>query len=359
MKIKSDGSGPILCLGIESSCDETAAAVVLGGRTVLSNVIASQIDLHREYGGVVPEIASRLHVEAVLPVIDSALKESGRSLEEIDLIAVTHGPGLIGALLVGLCAAKGLAFTLDKPFVGVNHIEGHILANLIDHPELEPPFITLVVSGGHSHIIKVHHDYSFEVVARTRDDAAGEAFDKIARECGLGYPGGPLIDKTSTGGNPLAIRFPRTRFPDGSLDFSFSGVKTAALNYLNNLRMKAQSSGLLLEDILNYPDFTASFQHAIIEVLADHTFEAASKYSMSTVCIAGGVSANRSLRSAMKQRAEAQNIRLYIPSPVYCTDNAAMIACAGTFSYLHGRRDGPDLNAFASLDIEKVDQAVK
>lgn len=353
MSIENEKFEQFLCLGIESSCDETAASVVLGGRTVLSNVIASQIDLHRAYGGVVPEIASRLHVEAILPVIDSALKAAGKKPEEIDLIAVTHGPGLIGALLVGVCAAKGLAFTLDKPFVGVNHIEGHILANLIDHPELEPPFISLVVSGGHSHIIIVKHDYSFEVVARTRDDAAGEAFDKIARESGLGYPGGPLIDKMSAGGNPMAIRFPRTRFPGGSLDFSFSGVKTAALNYLNNLRMKAQASGLTLEDILDYPDFAASFQYAIVEVLADHTFEAAVKYSMQTVCIAGGVSANRSLRSAMKRRAEEKGIKLYIPSSVYCTDNAAMIACAGTYSYLHGRFDGPELNAFASLEIGK------
>ncbi|MHB1453205.1 MAG: tRNA (adenosine(37)-N6)-threonylcarbamoyltransferase complex transferase subunit TsaD [Saccharofermentanales bacterium] len=353
MDIRSEDFEQFLCLGIESSCDETAASVVLGGRTVLSNIIASQIDLHRAYGGVVPEIASRLHVEAILPVIDSALKTAGKKPEEIDLIAVTHGPGLIGALLVGLCAAKGLAFTLDKPFVGVNHIEGHILANLIDHPELEPPFLSLVVSGGHSHIILVKSDYTFEVVARTRDDAAGEAFDKIARESGLGYPGGPLIDRTSTGGDPLSIKFPRTRFPGGSLDFSFSGVKTAALNYLNNLRMKAQVSGTSLEDILDYPDFAASFQYAIVEVLADHTFEAASKYSMQTVCVAGGVSANRSLRSAMKRRAEEKGIRLFIPSPVYCTDNAAMIACAGTYSYLHGRHDGPDLNAFASLEIGK------
>ncbi len=348
---KTPAGERFLCLGIESSCDETAASVVMDGRTVLSNVIASQIDLHREYGGVVPEIASRLHVDAILPVIDRALKEAGRTADEMDLIAVTNGPGLIGALLVGLCAAKGLAFTLDKPFVGVNHIEGHILANLLGHPELDPPFMALVVSGGHSHIILVKQDFTFEVIARTRDDAAGEAFDKIARESGLGYPGGPAIDHISAGGDPEAIRFPHTRFPGGSLDFSFSGVKTAALNYLNGQRMKARVAGVPTEDMIRLPDFAASFQHAIVEVLADRTFEAAARYRADTVCVAGGVSSNRALRDAMRIRAEREGIRLFIPEPVYCTDNAAMIACAGTFAYRNGRRDGPDLNAWASLEV--------
>lgn len=339
------------CLGIESSCDETAAAVVKGGYEVLSNVIASQIDIHKEYGGVVPEIASRKHVEYILPVIESALKEANLSAQDIDLIAVTHGPGLVGALLVGVCAAKGMASVLKKPIVGVNHIEGHILANLIDNPNLNPPFISLVASGGHSHIVLVKKDYSYEVLARTRDDAAGEAFDKIARESGLGYPGGPLIDKISQGGNPLAIKFPRTRFSDGSLDFSFSGVKTAALNYLNKVKMLAEKNGSTLQKELNYPDFSASFQYAIVTPLAEHTFEAADTHGIQTVCIAGGVASNSALRKAMTDLALASNRKLYIPSPIYCTDNAAMIAVAGTYSYMKGNKDGMELNAYASLQL--------
>jgi N6-L-threonylcarbamoyladenine synthase len=340
-----------LCLGIESSCDETAAAVVRGGREILSNIIASQVDLHKQYGGVVPEIASRLHVESVLPVIDEALIKSGYALDEIDAIAVTYGPGLVGALLVGLCAAKGLTAVLKKPLVGVNHIEGHIAANLIDNPGLNPPFICLVASGGHSHIVLVNENYSYEVIARTRDDAPGEAFDKIARACGLGYPGGPLIDNASRGGDPYAISFPQTRFPEDSLDFSFSGVKTSALNYLNRLEMQSQKEGGTLKDVLNYPDFTASFQQAIVDVLSDHTFEAAVRYSQKTVCIAGGVSANTALRSTMKAKAEKLNIDLHIPPIILCTDNAAMIAAAGTYAYMNGRTDGLDLNAYPSLGL--------
>lgn len=340
-----------LCLGIESSCDETAAAVVRGGREILSNIIASQVDLHKQYGGVVPEIASRLHVESVLPVIDEALTKSGHTLDEIDAIAVTYGPGLVGALLVGLCAAKGLSAVLKKPLVGVNHIEGHIAANLLGNPELNPPFICLVASGGHSHIVLVNENYSYEVIARTRDDAPGEAFDKIARACGLGYPGGPLIDSASRGGNPYAIPFPKTRFPEGSLDFSFSGVKTSALNYLNRLEMQAQKEGNKLSDVLDYPDFTASFQQAIVDVLSDHTFEAANRYSQRTVCIAGGVSANSALRTTMRAKAKEQNMNLHIPPMILCTDNAAMIAAAGTFAFMNGRVDGLDLNAYPSLGL--------
>ncbi|MDD2392557.1 MAG: tRNA (adenosine(37)-N6)-threonylcarbamoyltransferase complex transferase subunit TsaD [Eubacteriales bacterium] len=326
------------CLGIESSCDETSASVVIGGRTVLSNVIASQIDIHKEFGGVVPEIASRKHVETILPVIDDAMKEAGYSGPDLDIIAVTCGPGLIGALLVGTCAAKGLASVWKKPVIGVNHIEGHILANLIGNPELQPPFISLVVSGGHSHIILVNEDFAYETIARTRDDAAGEAFDKIARKIGLGYPGGPLIDKCAADGDPDAFTFPRTRFPDGSLDFSFSGLKTAALNHIN----QHDISGCI-------SDFAASFQKAVVSVLVNHTMEAASLRGMNTICVAGGVASNSLLRKMMRDETDKSGLRLYIPESVFCTDNAAMIACAGTYSYLKGNRDGMDLNAFATL----------
>lgn len=343
---------PFLCLGIESSCDETAASVVADGRTVLSNIIASQADFHKQYGGVVPEIASRMHVEAILPVIDEALQEAKCSLDDIDLIAVTYGPGLVGALLVGLCAAKGLAAVTNKPFIGVNHIEGHIAANLIAHPILVPPFLCLVASGGHSHIVLVNDYTQYEVLARTRDDAAGEAFDKIARACGLGYPGGPLIDKVSQGGNSYAIPFPKTKFSDGSLDFSFSGVKTAALNYLNKIEMTAEKNGQTLKDVLNYPDFTASFQQSIVDVLVEHTFIAAKNYSIKKVCMAGGVSANSALRSAMKNKAESENIEFYMPPMILCTDNAAMIACAGYYAFQNGKTSEMDLNATPSLGFD-------
>lgn len=341
-----------LCLGIESSCDETAAAVVADGRNVLSNIIASQADFHKQYGGVVPEIASRMHVEAILPVIDDALREACCSLDEIDLIAVTYGPGLVGALLVGVCAAKGLAAVKEKPLVGVNHIEGHIAANLIASPSLEPPFLCLVASGGHSHIVLVRDYTEYEVLARTRDDAAGEAFDKIARACGLGYPGGPLIDQASQGGNGEAILFPKTTFSDGSLDFSFSGVKTAALNYLNKLEMTAQTSGQGLREVLNYPDFTASFQKAIVDVLVEHTFIAARNFGMKKVCMAGGVSANRALRKTMKDRAEREGVEFFVPPMILCTDNAAMIASAGYYSFQSGKISGLDLNAIPSLGFD-------
>ncbi len=341
-----------LCLGIESSCDETAAAVVADGRYVLSNIIASQADFHKQYGGVVPEIASRIHVEAILPVISDALKEARCTLDDIDLIAVTCGPGLVGALLVGVCAAKGLAAVKGKSIIGVNHIEGHIAANLLADPTLEPPFLCLVASGGHSHIVLVHSYTEYEVLARTRDDAAGEAFDKIARACGLGYPGGPLIDRTSQGGNGEAIPFPKTTFPDGSLDFSFSGVKTAALNYLNKTEMTAKKSGHNMQDVLNYPDFTASFQKAIVDVLVEHTFTAARQFSMDKVCMAGGVSANRALRNAMKDRAEMEGVKFFVPPIILCTDNAAMIACAGYYAFRTGKSSEMDLNATPSLGFD-------
>jgi N6-L-threonylcarbamoyladenine synthase len=353
MKRKSgpDSTTPLLVLGIESSCDETAAAVVRGGREVMSNIIASQAEQHKAYGGVVPEIASRMHVKSILPVIDEALRQSGFPLSHMDAIAVTYGPGLVGSLLVGLSAAKGIAAATGKPLVGVHHIEGHIAANLIDHPELNPPFICLVASGGHSHIVLAKEDFTYEILARTRDDAPGEAFDKIARACGLGYPGGPLIDQVSQGGDPNAFLLPRTRFPDGSLDFSFSGVKTAALNILNRLEMRAATEGKTLRDVLCIADFAASFQQAIVEVLAENTWEAACQKGISTVCIAGGVSANSALRSIMRREADRRGLRLYIPPLQLCTDNAAMIASAGTFAFQHGRISAMDLNANPSLNL--------
>lgn len=343
---------PFLCLGIESSCDETAASVIKDGRIMLSNVIASQADFHKQFGGVVPEIASRMHVEAILPVIDEALSKADCKLDDIDLCAVTYGPGLVGALLVGVCAAKGICAVKDIPLIGVNHIEGHIAANLIANPELEPPFLCLVASGGHSHIVMVNDFNNYEVIARTRDDAAGEAFDKIARACGLGYPGGPLIDKESRGGNPDAITFPRTKFSNASLDFSFSGVKTAALNYLNKLEMKAIQDGLKLSDVLSIPDFTASFQKSIVDVLVDHTFIAAKNIGIDKVCMAGGVSANSCLRKSMQERADHDKVKLFVPPMVLCTDNAAMIACAGYYSFISGKVDKMDLNAIPSLGFD-------
>lgn len=281
-------------LGIETSCDETSAAVVTDGRNVLSNIISSQIDLHSEYGGVVPEIASRRHVELILPVIDSALDKAGTDLNDIDGIAVTHGPGLVGALLVGVSAAKAIAAALNKPLISVHHIEGHIAANYIAHTDLEPPFVCLVVSGGHSHIVLVKDYLSFEILGRTRDDAAGEAFDKIARVLGLGYPGGPAIDKWAKDGDPRAVHFPRVKFQDNPYDFSFSGLKTAVINHINHLNQKG-------EDI-PVADICASFQQAVIDVLVDYTISAAKEHKIEKICLAGGVASNSLLRETMSQK---------------------------------------------------------
>lgn len=335
-------------LGIETSCDETAASVVEDGRIVLSNVIASQADLHGRFGGVVPEVASRKHMEAMIPVIDEALSKADMELGDLDLIAVTRGPGLVGALLVGIHAAKGLAVVTGLPLVGVHHIEGHIAANYLDHPDLEPPFLCLVASGGHSHIVHVRGYAEFEVVARSRDDAAGEAFDKVARAIGLGYPGGPRLEKAALNGDPTAVRFPRTRFPDDSLDFSFSGIKTAALNHLNRIR-QGQKEVLDGKDLA---DFAASFQYTVVDTLAEHAVEAAVRLDLKCIALAGGVSANQSLRKVLRDRAEAAGIRVLWPPLVFCTDNAAMIAAAGTFSWLAGHRSDLDLNADASAGME-------
>lgn len=333
-----------LILGIESSCDETAAAVVRDGRDILSNVINTQIELHKKYGGVVPEIASRKHIESIDAVIDEALAEAEVSLEDIDAIAVTYGPGLVGALLVGVSEAKGLAFAAKKPLVPVHHIKGHISANFLAHPDLKPPFVCLVASGGHSHIVLAEDYTKFKILGRTRDDAAGEAFDKISRVLGLGYPGGPLIDGLAKEGNPEAVAFPRVRMDGSSLDFSFSGVKTAVINYLH----RAEQQGTEV----NKADIAASFQAAVTDVLCEHTIEAAEAASSRVIALAGGVAANSELRRKMTERAEKKGIAVVFPPPVLCTDNAAMIACAGYYGYLEGRFADLSLNAMATVSIE-------
>ncbi len=330
-------------LGIESSCDETSASVIKNGRYILSNVISSQVDLHKKYGGVVPEIASRKHVELIIPVINQALEEAGMTLEDINAIGVTYGPGLVGALLVGLTAAKSIAFAANKPLIGVHHIEGHIAANYLQYPELEPPFICLVASGGHSHIVHVADYNKFEILGQTRDDAAGEAFDKISRAIGLGYPGGPLIDKYAAQGDSNAIKFPRVQFEDGSLDFSFSGLKTAVLNYLNRLEQTGEK--------VNIPDIAASFQQAVVDVLVRNTISAARMKKINKIALAGGVAANSQLRRDMKSMAEKQDIMVMYPGLVLCTDNAAMIGCAAYFEYKNGKSSGMDLNAIPGLRL--------
>ncbi len=332
-----------LILGIESSCDETAAAVVLNGRTVLSNVISSQIEIHKKYGGVVPEIASRNHVLNISQVIDSALCEAGKTFDDLDAVAVTYGPGLIGALLVGVSTAKAISFAKGLPLVAVNHIHGHIAANYIEHPDLAPPFVCLVASGGHSHIVYVKDYMNFEILGRTRDDAAGEAFDKIARVLGLGYPGGPKIEKLAEKGNTDAVLFPQVEFSDSSFDFSFSGVKTAVINYLHKLKQRGE----------NYcaADIAASFQYAVVNVLTEHTMRAAQAKKTDQVVLAGGVSANGALRRSFEKAAEQFGKKLYYPRPLLCTDNAAMIACAGYYKAQSGEYADRSLNAVANLKL--------
>ena len=330
-------------LAIESSCDETAAAVVENGRKVLSNVISSQIELHKLYGGVVPEIASRKHIEKVNQVIQAALEEADVTLDEIDAIGVTYGPGLVGALLVGVAEAKAIAFAKGLPLVGVHHIEGHISANYIEHPDLEPPFMSLVVSGGHTHLVSVEDYGVYKILGRTRDDAAGEAFDKVARAIGLGYPGGPKIDALSKQGDPHAIAFPKAHVADAPLDFSFSGVKSAVLNYINSCEMKGES--------FEPADIAASFQEAVVEVLVEHSMAAVDMYGVDKFAIAGGVAANQGLRQAMKAACEKKGIRFYYPSPIFCTDNAAMIGAAAYYDYIAGERADFSLNAVPNLKL--------
>lgn len=333
----------ILILAIESSCDETAAAVVKNGRTVLSNVISSQIALHTLYGGVVPEIASRKHIEKINQVIKEALKEAEVTLEEIDAIGVTYGPGLVGALLVGVAEAKAISYAAKKPLVGVHHIEGHVSANFIEHKELEPPFLCLIVSGGHTHLVIVKDYGKYEIIGRTHDDAAGEAFDKVARAIGLGYPGGPKIDKLAREGDKHAISFPRANIADAPYDFSFSGVKSAVLNHLNSCEMKKEE--------INRADIAASFQEAVVDALVTKTLAAAKDLKLSKVAMAGGVAANSALREAMEAECGKRGITLYYPSPIFCTDNAAMIGAAAYYEFINGTRHGLDLNAVPNLKI--------
>ena len=328
-------------LAIETSCDETAAAVVCNGREVLSNVIYTQIPIHTEYGGVVPEIASRSHVEKIVPVVRKALKDADMTIEDADAVAVTYGPGLVGPLLVGVSCAKALAYAADKPLVGVHHIEGHISANYIEHPDLEPPYICLVVSGGHSHLVEVKDYGSYEIIARTRDDAAGEAFDKVARAIGLGYPGGPKIDAAAREGDPFAIDFPRGKVRDSEYDFSFSGVKSSVLNYINSCKM---------QDIeVNVNDVAASFQRSVVEVLTEHAMKAVDERGLHKFTLAGGVASNTALRESLKKACDERNVDFCVPSPVFCTDNAAMIGAAAYYEYISGVRVGLELNAVPNL----------
>ncbi len=373
-------------LAIESSCDETAAAVVKNGREVLSNVISSQIALHTLYGGVVPEIASRKHIEKINPVITEALAKAKMSLAEMDAIAVTYGPGLVGSLLVGVAEAKAIAYAANKPLIGVHHIEGHVSANYISHPDLEPPFLCLVVSGGHTHIVMVEDYGTYRIIGRTHDDAAGEAYDKIARAIGLGYPGGPKVDALAKQGDPQAIAFPRAHIEDAPYDFSFSGLKSAVLNYLNIEKMKSRDAAKdalraaesanpapaelvrhgvptggdaegteacpdTFSDGLTKADLAASFQEAVVDVLVTRTIAAAKAQGVSTVAIAGGVASNSALRSRMLEVGEANGMRVVYPEPILCTDNAAMIGSAAYYEFLRGNTADLTLNAVPGLKL--------
>lgn len=330
-------------LAIESSCDETAAAVVENGRTVLSNVISSQIDIHTLYGGVVPEIASRKHMERINYVVGQALNEAGTELKDMDAVAVTYGPGLVGALLVGVAHAKALAYAAGIPLIGIHHIEGHISANYIENPELEPPFLCLVVSGGHTHLVRVADYGVYEILGKTHDDAAGEAFDKVARAIGLGYPGGPKIDRLSKEGNPRAIAFPKGQIADSPYDFSFSGVKSAVLNYLNQSAMQGTE--------INAADVAASFQQSVVDVLVEKTMAAVKDTGMKKLALAGGVASNSAIRAGMKEACKKAGVALFCPSPVLCTDNAAMIGAAAYYEFQKGVRHGLDLNAVPNLRL--------
>lgn len=341
--MKESKNKDIIILAIESSCDETSCAIVKNGREVLSNVIYSQVDLHEEYGGVVPEIASRNHIKKISMIVDNALEEAKITIGDVDGVATTYGPGLVGALLVGMSFAKALSFSLGVPLIPVNHMEGHICANFIEHRELEPPLMALVVSGGHTHIVHMKDYDDYEVLGMTRDDASGEAFDKVARILGLGYPGGPAIDKAAKNGNPHAIKFKRTYLEEGTLDFSFSGIKSAVLNHVNSAKMKNQE--------INVEDISASFQKAVVDVLVDKTLEAAKRINVKNIVLAGGVAANTSLRNSLKEALESQGRKLYFPSFKLCTDNAAMIGCSGYYNMKNGEISNMKLNAVPNLKI--------
>lgn len=336
----------ITVLGIESSCDETAASVVVNGRVLKSNIISSQIPVHKKFGGVVPEVASRKHIENIDEVIKMSLEEAGMTFDDIDVIAVTQGPGLVGALLVGLQYAKGLAFALEKPLVGVNHIKGHISANYLSHEDLEPPFVSLVVSGGHTFIVDVLDYDNYKVVAKTRDDAVGEAYDKVARALGLPYPGGPEIDKLAKLGNEDAITFTRPKFHDDTLDFSFSGIKSAVLNYINQQEMKGIE--------INKADLAASFQKSVISNLIDNLLKVTKEKDIKKIAVAGGVASNSYLREKLIDIGKKNGIEILFPPAVLCTDNAAMIAAAGYFSYINNGESNLSINALPNLSLDNI-----
>lgn len=336
-------NGKTVTLAIESSCDETAAAVLLDGREVLSNIISSQIDIHKLYGGVVPEIASRHHLTNVNTVVDQALDAAKVTMDEVDLIGVTYGPGLVGALLIGLATAKAYALAAEKPLVGVHHIQGHICANYIQHKDLKPPFMALVISGGHTNIVEVTDYNECHVLGGTRDDAAGEAYDKVARVLGLGYPGGPLIDKLAKEGNPHAVEFKRVFLEKGSLDFSFSGIKTGVLNYMNSERQAGREP--------NPADVAASFQEAVLDVIVAKTVGAAVDMNKDKIVLAGGVASNSRLREMLQTECKKHGIALYYPDPILCTDNAAMIGCAAYYKYKAGGISNLDLDAVPDLPL--------
>jgi len=333
----------MIVLGIETSCDETSVGIVQDGRIILSNKISSQIDIHKKYGGVVPEIASRRHMELICYVVDEALKEANITLNDIDAVSVTYGPGLIGALVVGLSFAKAIAFSLKKPLIGVNHIEGHIAANYLEHKDLEPPFVCLVVSGGHTILVEVVDYTEFNVIGSTTDDAAGEAFDKVARYLGLGYPGGPAINRVAEKGNRFAFDFPKSYMEEGNYNFSFSGLKTAVINFINGLRQKSQD--IPIEDI------AASFQRSVVEVLVYKLINLCDRKGIRKAALAGGVAANTELRLLLSEEAAKRGISIFFPSPILCTDNAAMIASAGYFRYKSGYVSDLFLNAVSDLKL--------
>jgi len=332
----------IIILAIESSCDETAAALIKNGREIMSNIVSTQIEIHKKFGGVVPEVASRNHVVDINPVIENALSAANIKLEDVDVIAATYGPGLVGALLVGLSTAKALSYATGKPFVGVNHIQGHIAANYLAFPDLKPPFISLIVSGGHTHIVEVKDYNEIQIIGKTRDDAAGEAYDKVARAIGLGYPGGPLVDELAKQGSPN-IEFPKAMYKEDNYDFSFSGIKSSVLNYINNKKMKGQT--------YSNADIAASFQHAVVDILIHKTIKAVKDRGYDCVVLSGGVSANSALRKNMENRCREENLDIYYPPLHLCTDNAAMIGSCAYYRYIDGYVDNMYLNAKPNLKI--------
>lgn len=329
--------GKFLTMAFESSCDETAVAVVADGRQVLSNIISSQIDIFKHYGGVVPEIAARHHLENINEVMEKALEQADVTLKDIDLIGVTCGPGLVGALLIGIATAKAVAYAADIPIIGVNHIMGHISADFIQYPDLEPPFAALIVSGGHTNIAAMESYTKCRVMGSTRDDAAGEAYDKVARVLGLGYPGGPKIDKLAKEGDPDAIHFKRIMLEKDSYDFSFSGLKTAVLNYVNTQQQSGKE--------VNKADVAAGFQQAVVDVIVEKAVSATKSLGYDKLALAGGVAANSALRAALEAACKKNGIRLYVPSPLLCTDNAAMIGCAAYYRYMNERENGDSSDA--------------